>query len=94
MATKCRFKRQCEALEGQAEGLVEVLTGSAVEASPRSGEEKNTLQITIDDCSLPLKREACLRSELGLGLGDRIRAWASKTFSRAKRMKRKETIIW
>jgi len=40
-------------------------------------------------------REACLRSELGLGLADRIRAWASKTFTRAKRVnKRKETIIW
>jgi len=40
-------------------------------------------------------REACLRSELGLGLGDRIRAWASKTFRRAKRVKkRRETIIW
>jgi len=41
-------------------------------------------------------REACLRSELGLGLTDRIRAWASKTFTRAKtRVKRrKETIIW
>lgn len=39
-------------------------------------------------------REACLRSELGLGLGDRIRAWAAKTFTRAKRAKRRETIIW
>ena len=41
-----------------------------------------------------LLREACLRSELGLGLGDRIRAWASKTFTRARKARRKETIIW
>jgi len=39
-------------------------------------------------------REACLRSELGLGLSDRIRAWVSKTFTRTRKARRKETIIW